>query len=412
MKNNGTLSLNKKPTTAKVLIASQTIGEGHITIGEILCKTLSKQPSLEVEHRVFGGGVSNGFYKRAVRRFPLWFSLTWWIEELPVFDVFEFLLNIRFLKQMLDILRTENPDFVITTRFSLSQVFSFARHLLSSRVKILNVIPDAGPPRRSNYPYLKIFRPDILIVFDKKTAQLTKKKFSLSPDQIILSGFASGFAPNTNEDLRPETEPGQKPAKFSLPFESENNPSGPDNKTVLVAGGSQAIARLMPLLKKLAVFDCTNGKRWRILVLCGRDKKTFHSLQKRRQRSDSFQNIFPIPWISRAQIFETMKTSDLAILGSVAPATFFELLDAECLPILVYRALHHEKHNVEFLLENRIGFYLPDKHRLIGEIGHFLNIPESDKKNLKKRGRKIREENSERLNRLGDMIESLRRQMD
>ena len=147
-KKSSMISLNRKPMTAKVLIASHGLGEGHKTFGDILYRTLSQIPHFNVEHRTFSGGAPNRFYRMASKHFPLWLDLTWWIEELPGFDVFEFLLNIRFLRLAFSILRTDHPDFVITTRFSLSLVFSFARSISKSRTKIVNAIPDAGPPRR------------------------------------------------------------------------------------------------------------------------------------------------------------------------------------------------------------------------------------------------------------------------
>jgi len=171
----------------KVLIASHKIGAGHKALGDTFYEQLKKDRRFDVKHFIREGGAGDKFYSLYIK-YPLFLQEAMSVpQELPFCDIQESIKTPHMFIQSYRILKDENPDIVLSTRFSQTQHFAVAKRILKLPTVIINAVPDYGAPSRKDYPFLNYFKPDYLFVMEKDSLYQAIKKFNIDKQKVINS---------------------------------------------------------------------------------------------------------------------------------------------------------------------------------------------------------------------------------
>jgi processive 1,2-diacylglycerol beta-glucosyltransferase/1,2-diacylglycerol 3-beta-galactosyltransferase len=104
-----------------------------------------------------------------------------------------------------------------------------------------------------------------------------------------------------------------------------------------------------------------------IAIVCGKNQSLYHKAEELRQRSDVSVKVYNhIDFVHKL-----ISVADVVISKGGA-STCMEILMLKKIPIVTDFIWEQEKGNVEFLTQNKIGFYEPHMNRLPGLVNRVL----------------------------------------
>ena len=352
----------------KILIVSVNAGAGHTTAMQSLLLSLqrfapevnvahftSPNRALEHIHRLAytkGASLYNAFYKATAHSTALrkaYFGVTY-----P---------SIRSFYSELAPLLGEY-DAVISTHFMQTYALLKARYTLGLATQIIAYVPDFDHSCLHVPSYASQGVDAVLAQGPLLLAKLARLS-DLAPARLQRAGFLPRAA-FTDVRTLSATQARERIAAWAMPLVSHLRA---DAFTVVVTGGSYWTMALYSLLKHLAsasahgVAPAFTRPANQILIVCGHNIRAYRAYCHLRQTTGL--NIIPLPFLPAEQLAAVFRSADATVLASVAPATFYELIEAKAGPLLVHRINPGpEQANLSFLLQHHLAQYLPNPQAL------------------------------------------------
>jgi hypothetical protein len=255
-------------------------------------------------------------------------------------------------------------DAVISTHFMQTYALLKAKHTLGLPTKIIAYVPDF------DHSYIHVpcyagLRVDAVLAQGTLLLAQLAQRYSFAPAQLQRAGFLPRPAFTAVRELS-VAQARERVAALDIPLVSHLRP---DAFTVVVTGGAYWTMGLYRVLKHLASRPATGETPVfarpanQILLVCGHNTKAYRAYGHLRHTTGL--NVIPLPFLPAEQLAAVFRSADATVLASVAPATFYELLEAKAGPLLVHRVNPGpEQRNLSFLLQHHLAHYFPSPQEL------------------------------------------------
>lgn len=251
------------------------------------------------------------------------------------------------------------PDMIVSTQFYCLPASSMARDWLKLPIKVIGFVTDPF----CGYSVWADRGADFILVSSERAKQmLTRRK--VNPDRVKIFQFPVNQKffnqTRTREEIRKE---------YNI---------NPAYKTVLTTAGGQGISNIGNFMIKMY----KKGLPLNIIAVCGKNEKLKNVLEKLKKDTPSATNLIPIGFTTSMN--ELLSISDLNIAKAGASTTF-EALFMDNPIIFTHYAAPPEKPNIDFCIENKVGWYTPGEKAFFRVLDQVLNtgILDEYKKNLK-----------------------------
>ncbi len=163
-------------------------------------------------------------------------------------------------------------------------------------------------------------------------------------------------------------------SRFSTPLSEAQNQQNrsdqgfaTDKKLVLLAGGGDGLPRGLQVLRKLAA----SADDFQIAMVCGKNKAQFQKALAIKEKYPH-KNIKIYGFVRI--MYELMNMADV-VVAKGGPATIFEVLSLRKPLFIASYFYGQEQGNVDFVVENGLGWYDSSATRLAQSIVHLLKHP-------------------------------------
>lgn len=157
----------------------------------------------------------------------------------------------------------------------------------------------------------------------------------------------------------------EKPLNMTSVMELKNYYSLMNDKTVLIIGGADGIKNgkkiILEIIKKLPAVN--------IIIVCGRNKKLYEEISYLKLKN-SLNNLIAIGFTENA--YELINLADLVVTKCGA-STIMQILLLKKIPLVNSYLWEQEKGNLEFIINNKIGFYIKKNSNVADKILNLLN---------------------------------------
>lgn len=229
-------------------------------------------------------------------------------------------------KNLRQIIDSEKPDLIITTHHHISpQTVGKSRH----KAPFINIVTDLG------YPHI--------IWFDKNLDKI------ITPTEII-NKYAQALTKGQSNKIVHIDYPLKNHFKTEK-FKGFSN-------TILVLGGGLGSGNIKSQVEVLL----ENFPNKKVVVVCGENKKLFDELDSRFRGNDKLEVHGYVD-----HLMELYQQADI-ILTKAGPGTIVECAVLKKPLILTSWIGMQEKDNIDFVVENDLGVYVPDPKKLPGVI--------------------------------------------
>ncbi len=343
-------------STERIAFLFLKTGGGHISAARALQSYIRGRERSDAETYLFDPVPEDAFLANRLLqdgyRFtshtvrPMWILL-YEISKLKVVGVFwSFFIYLVIRKPLRNYIRENEIDKLVILHFLLLRPVTWALRSMkrSDRPKVCTIVTDPF----TAHP-LWFSRPNLpTVVFSEKLVGEAIEEHGFSPSRVtnfslILKGdFEGKMPPDIIEERR---------RKRGIPR---------DLRTVLFIGGGEGFPRGEEFLRAFLKSDL-NAEA---VLVCGKDdqlKKRARAMAARRPG----KRVHIFGFVDF--VFELMNICDI-IVTKGGPATLMEALILEK-PLIISTYLYgQEKGNVEFVVENRAGFYAPTPEEVVEKI--------------------------------------------
>jgi UDP-N-acetylglucosamine:LPS N-acetylglucosamine transferase len=273
-------------------------------------------------------------------RHPLIFDIGYFFaEEIKLTKKFtEIILYAIFRKHVLKLIKKENPDFIFST-------FFFATYLFSRVVKKYKLnIPVYG------YNSEVVFAPSVLVCNDVEMMYVSTIE---GQTDIIRKGQKKEKTKLLSFPLD------KKFRKKFLPIKSERKKLNLKDKfTLLVVYGGEGVGNIEPLIKDVIKEEIN----MQIIVVCGKNKELKSSLLMLKENYPKFDLVVK-GYVNNMQDY--LYCCDIAAGKSGFNFTFESLFMRK--PLLILVAMQNEIHAAKIIVQKELGWW-PKHNRNIIEI--------------------------------------------
>ncbi len=135
-----------------------------------------------------------------------------------------------------------------------------------------------------------------------------------------------------------------------------------ENKlTVLVSYGGQGIGKSYKIIRDI----CKKNLKINIIAVAGNNKKLQNKLENLRNRTGENTNLTIEGYVDN--MHSLMQKADM-LISKAGPASVFESIATDCPIVITHWVGLNEKYTMEFVVENRTGWFIPGRNNL----GKFL----------------------------------------
>ncbi|MGI6086147.1 MAG: MGDG synthase family glycosyltransferase [Acetivibrionales bacterium] len=266
----------------------------------------------------------------------------------------------QFVRKGIKYILDYKPDIVFSTHFFCSSVALFARDRYRLPYKIFSYMTD---PVRGHNLWVNP-RIEAVIVSTKEAKEYLIKqgepqnKVKVMPFPLQKKFFIEPV--KTREEILTE---------LGLDL---------SRKTLLATSGGQGIGDTSEYVKDLY----KNNFSFNIIAICGKNKELFEELNRLKSGTVSETPMTVLGFVDN--MHELLEASDLAIAKGGASTTL-EVLVKHVPTIFTHCAALHEKGNIDFCVNNKMGWFAKDKNQFQAIINDILNtnILERYKNNIK-----------------------------
>lgn len=238
----------------------------------------------------------------------------------------------QFVRKGIRYILSYKPDIVFSTHFFCSSVAQFARARYHLPYKVFSYMTD---PVRGHNLWVNPKIDAVIVSTNEANEYLTKQ--GQPSDKIKVMSFPLNkkfFAPTTRKREDIISELGLDPLK----------------KTLLATSGGQGIGDTAEYVKSLYKSDFP----FNIIAICGKNKELVEELNELKRKVNSDVPLAVLGFVDN--MHELLEASDLAIAKGGASTTL-EVLVKRVPTIFTHCAALHEKGNIDFCVNNKMGWY-------------------------------------------------------
>ncbi len=378
----------------RVVFASVHAGGGHNTVRDALVRSVTRQDPQQQRIVPIAWTAANGFdtfYRFCVE----WHlqGLVFWLTNFSLSAWFATVLNPRLMMELFALLKAQKPDIVVSTHVQLTACFQLARWLLKSKTRIINVIPDYGPPTPTFFPSIRTFRADATLVNGPDTFEVVSAK--AAPNEVFRIGTLVSEA---FDELGVETrtvahkDQWRRELAEAIPDLLRLDASKP---IVTFFGGSGFASGCRPVIDRL-IHHPDLGTKFSMVVLAGRDAQFETELLTLHGGKPGF---FVLGFIPHPLLARLYALTDVPVMGSIAHSTLQEMLEMRCGPLLVHRVIPGtEPPYLRFIERERLGLYEPNPEAMSAVVLEAAGVTSASltlrslKQGYASRAKKLREE--------------------
>jgi UDP-N-acetylglucosamine:LPS N-acetylglucosamine transferase len=261
-------------------------------------------------------------------------------------------------RQAVEYFKKNPTDIVVSTHFWSTRSALYAKRKLNLDMKIINYVMD---PFDGNRMWAEKDCDYLLVTSDKAKRDLLG--YNIPEEKIRIMGY-----PVNNSFTNIQRTKEEIAAEYNL---------SPEKKTILVAVGGQGISDASEYVKEM--FD--KDYEFNVLYVCANNTALFDELTQLKASKNSKLNLVPLGFVSNMN--ELMMIADFAI-AKAGPSTTFEALMSKTPLIFTYWANYVEKPNIDFCIDNRVGWLKQNKTDFFALIDEIQNssLLEEYQKNL------------------------------
>lgn len=141
-----------------------------------------------------------------------------------------------------------------------------------------------------------------------------------------------------------------------------------NRKVVLVLGGGDGIPNGEHLLRNILRIDAD----FEIIFVCGKNASLFKFASSLKEKKD-LSRLHVFGYVNF--VYELISVSDI-VISKCGASTFMEILLSRKVPVVNSYIWEQEKGNVDFLVENNLGIYERDIHKLTKVVEQLLTDEE------------------------------------
>jgi len=265
----------------------------------------------------------------------------------------------QFVRKGIRYIRMYKPDIVFSTHFFCSSVALFARERYDLQYKIFSYMTD--PIRGHNlWVNPKI---DAVIVSTEEAREYLIKQGE-PRDKVIVMPFP------LNKKFFEKVTKTREEILGELGLD-------PERKTLLATSGGQGIGDTSSYVKILYMRDFP----FNIIAVCGKNQELFDELNKLKESGKSNVPMAVLGFVDN--MHELLDVSDLAIAKGGASTTL-EVLVKRVPTIFTHCAALHEKGNIDFCVDNKMGWFAKNEKEFSQIINKILitDILDQYKRNI------------------------------
>ncbi len=251
------------------------------------------------------------------------------------------------------------PDLIVSTQFYCIPISSMARDKLKLPIKVIGYVTDPF----WGYSLWADRGADFMLVSSEKARKMLISH-KVSPDKIKIFPFP------INQKFFNLTR-----SREEISREYSINPA---YKTVLATAGGQGISNIGVFIKKIY----KKSLPLNVIAICGKNEKLRTELDNLKKKVPSATNLIPVGFVNNMN--ELLSVSDLNIAKAGASTTF-EALFMNNPIIFTHYAAPPEKPNIDYCVENKVGWYTPGEKAFFDVLDRIMNtgILDEYKNNLK-----------------------------
>jgi processive 1,2-diacylglycerol beta-glucosyltransferase/1,2-diacylglycerol 3-beta-galactosyltransferase len=242
-----------------------------------------------------------------------------------------FLVNLFLEKQLEKKIIETNPDKIIIVHFFLIKAVYKILKNKKLKIPVLTIVTDPF----TSHPLWFLNKKQNFIIFSEILKEHIVRK-GIDPYQIKILPF-----PLSEKFSTIPSGEEKKEFKKELGFKTE--------RILLLLGGGDGIPKGIQILKNL----CKNPIDYEIALVCGNNKELYNDVLKWRDKN-KITSIKVFGYTDK--IFELINISD-AVITKCGASTIMEILILKKIPVVNSYIWEQEKGNVEFLIQNKLGFY-------------------------------------------------------
>jgi hypothetical protein len=365
---------------AKVLIVTLAAGGGHKTAMFSLARALQTfAPHIEVECFESGSQVLDSVHRSIYTKAEMFYDLLYRSADndtlREIYSLFTQPARKELAAELRPLMLDAETEVIISTHFLQTYALQELKNELESSVRIISYVPDFDESLVHFTPHRGL-RPDGVIAQSPRFLAKLRLKYGLSRYATQRAGFITREE-FTNIRTMPSVEARLHIAEFTTPFASLVKT---DALTFIAAGGTYWVSEILGDIRKLATSSDFNWKGAQILVACGNNEEAFtqySDLQREASLVNPDVRIVPMPFLDYQQMATLYRASDVVMLSGIAPATLYELLEAQAgLPIIRRINPGPERYNLKYIRARNLGAYTPDKAEFIRTLEELSYSPE------------------------------------
>lgn len=363
----------------KVVIMSVAAGGGHKTAMLSIARTLSEYaPLLEVE--CFESQVESldALHRNSYTLNEGLYDALYKVGDLQVVQDVWSVIFLPLMKKLMDefrpIMQSDRYDVIISTHFVQTFAMVKLREELGSTVKILAYIPDFDESS-VHFAAYKGHRADGAIAQSPRFLAKLHKRFGVPRHALQQAGYVTREEFTAVRNLT-KVEAVRRVA--ALPFQGAESIS--DNRmTFVAAGGSFWVSEIYKEIKQLGESEAMNWQNVQILVVCGHNEEAYRDymlLQKELSTNNSDVRIVPLPFMNAEQLALVYRASDAVMLSGIAPATLYELIEAQAgQPVIRRVNPGPERFNLKYILDRNLAVSTPSKEDFLSLMMNLSHSP-------------------------------------
>lgn len=265
----------------------------------------------------------------------------------------------QFVRKGIRYILKYKPDIVFSTHFFCSSVALFARERYNLSYKIFSYMTD---PVRGHNLWVNPKIDAVIVSTDEASEYLIKQGEPRGKVKVLSFPL--------NKKFFKEVTRSRDEILNELGLD-------PDRKTLLATSGGQGIGDTSTYVKHLY----NNGFPFNIIAICGKNRELQDELNELK---DSVKSEVPMAVLGFVEnMHELLEVSDLAIAKGGASTTL-EVLVKQVPTIFTHCAALHEKGNIDFCVNNMMGWYAKNEKEFNIIIDKIMcsDILERYKKNI------------------------------
>jgi hypothetical protein len=365
---------------AKVLIVTLAAGGGHKTAMFSIARALQTfAPHIEVECFESSAQVLDSVHRSIYTKAEMFYDLLYRSADndtlREIYSLFTQPVRKELAAELRPLMLDAETEVIISTHFLQTYALQELKNELNSSVRIISYVPDFDESLVHFTPHRGL-RPDGVIAQSPRFLAKLRLKYGLSRYATQRAGFITREEFTTIRTMT-STEARAQITQFDTPLASLVRT---DALTFIAAGGTYWVSEILGDIRKLATSDKFNWKGSQILVACGHNEEAFtqySELQREASAVNPDVRIVPMPFMDYQQMATLYRASDVVMLSGIAPATLYELLEAQAgLPIIRRINPGPERFNLKYIRERNLGAYTPDKTEFISTLAELSYNPQ------------------------------------